>query len=120
MARDDLARVVLDDVLEIEDRLVDPRAAVDHVALAVANRDPVVAGAALGDVAALVGEDRVVPGAAVLAVVARATGHEVVAVAARDRVVAEAAEQAVLADEVADLVEIAADGVVAPVAADHV
>src|SRR4051794_7327323 len=101
MPADDLARVVLGHVLEVEDRLVDAGAAVDDVALAVADGDAVVAGAApdgvalhvaaavhvlaaqreqpvvavaaLGGVLPLVGEHDVVPGAAVLAVVARAS-----------------------------------------------
>src|SRR4051794_19624222 len=88
-ARDDLAGAVLDDVLEVEQRLVDAGAAVDDVALAVPNRDAVVPGAAADDIAHGVARP--------VDVLAREGEQAVVAVAAVDRVAALVGEDRVVA-----------------------
>src|SRR3954447_6322295 len=118
-----LRRRVRDHVLEVEQRGVHARAAVDHVALAVAGAEHVVAVAAVqrvalgvvrtvdvrtgerpqmvvallapGLVAAGAGVDRVVARAAPLQVVARAAAHQVAAVLAPRLVVAGATPHAV-------------------------
>src|SRR5919202_78518 len=120
MPADDLSGAVLDDVLEVEQRPVDPRPTADDVALAVADGDPVVAGPApdrvAGEVvgavdvfsregpqpvvavAALrVGKARPRPPPAVRAVVARAAGEQVRAVPAARHVGARPGPQPVRA-----------------------
>src|SRR5215208_2914525 len=131
-------------------RLVCAGAAADHVELAVADADAVVplaaahdvagdvAGtgdvspqqrpqvvvprAAVGDVAAVVGEDPIVAGVAGLLVVAGAAGHAVVAVAPVLAVVPRSAEDPVVpwAAVVGVVAEAAADQVAAELAEDAV